>query len=624
VCGINALFSYITNVRDVDERELLATREAMRSRGPDAGGAWISDDRRVGLAHRRLSIIDTGERANQPMFTADRALAIVFNGEIYNYRELRAELARGGAAFQTTSDTEVLLELYRRDGDAMFDRMRGMYAFALWDARTRTMLLGRDPYGIKPLYYATEGGVLRVASQVRALVAGGGVSLARDSAGICGFLLRGSVPEPFTTYAAIRALPAGTSMRVSAAGVEEPRRHFSLAATLRDAVRQRVDVGDEQRRAMICDAVQQSVRDHLVADVPIGAFLSAGRDSGTIVGLAAENGPPLQTVTLRFDEYAGTAKDEAPLASLVARHYGTEHFTNTLDEATFREELPRALAAMDQPSIDGLNSYFVCRAAAQLGWKVALSGTGGDELFGGYSTFRTIPRTARTYRRCGRRDARGDVPAHQRSLQSEERLDAEVRALIRRRVPAEARPLSAARAGGDRRRGVRARCVAAARHQRPDAGRHHARSRNAVRARRRARVGTLHAQPAAARSRLGEHGAFAGSARAARRRVPAAPDRATRRQRAAPRRQTDARARAASATAGSDHDAPENGLHAPDEEVAAGRRRGVGVRVRHAQLGAPPHPRDASVKNFCVTARTLTRRAAQVIASTRRPQRSRV
>jgi asparagine synthase (glutamine-hydrolysing) len=398
VCGINALFSYITNVRDVDERELLATREAMRSRGPDAGGAWISDDRRVGLAHRRLSIIDTGERANQPMFTADRALAIVFNGEIYNYRELRAELARGGAAFQTTSDTEVLLELYRRDGDAMFDRMRGMYAFALWDARTRTMLLGRDPYGIKPLYYATEGGVLRVASQVRALVAGGGVSLARDSAGICGFLLRGSVPEPFTTYAAIRALPAGTSMRVSAAGVEEPRRHFSLAATLRDAVRQRVDVGDEQRRAMICDAVQQSVRDHLVADVPIGAFLSAGRDSGTIVGLAAENGPPLQTVTLRFDEYAGTAKDEAPLASLVARHYGTEHFTNTLDEATFREELPRALAAMDQPSIDGLNSYFVCRAAAQLGWKVALSGTGGDELFGGYSTFRTIPRTARTYR----------------------------------------------------------------------------------------------------------------------------------------------------------------------------------------------------------------------------------
>jgi asparagine synthase (glutamine-hydrolysing) len=272
-----------------------------------------------------------------------------------------------------------------------------MFAFAIWDARTNALFLARDPYGIKPLYYANDGKTFRFASQVKAILAGGAVSATRDPAGVVGFLLRGHVPGPFTIYEAIRELPAGSSMMVTRDGPSEPRSYFSIASVLRDAVNERRHYSDGERAAVIAGAVRESVRYHLVSDVPVGAFLSSGLDSGTIVALATETGMPLQTVTLRFEEYVGTAKDEAPLAKVVAGQYGTPHHIWTLSGAAFRSELSRALAAMDQPSLDGLNSYFVCKSAAELGWKVALSGTGGDELFGGYSTFRIIPRVVRLF-----------------------------------------------------------------------------------------------------------------------------------------------------------------------------------------------------------------------------------
>jgi asparagine synthase (glutamine-hydrolysing) len=186
-------------------------------------------------------------------------------------------------------------------------------------------------------------------------------------------------------------------MIVTRDGASAPRPYFSIASVLRDAVNEHCHYSDDERAAIIADGVRESVRYHLVSDVPVGAFLSSGRDSSTIVALASETTTSLQTVTLRFSEYAGTEKDEAPLAAKVAMQYGTKHRTTTLSGDEFRNELPRALAAMDQPSFDGLNSYFVCKAAAELGWKVALSGTGGDELFGGYTTFRIIPRVVRMF-----------------------------------------------------------------------------------------------------------------------------------------------------------------------------------------------------------------------------------
>jgi asparagine synthase (glutamine-hydrolysing) len=391
MCGINAIYAYGEKAGPIDSDELLRTRECMRSRGPDAADSWISDDRRVGLGHRRLAIIDLSPGGAQPMRRG--ALSIIFNGEIYNFRDLRARLEAKGRSFTSHSDTEVLLALYDEMGEAMLGELRGMFAIALWDGAKRRMLLARDPYGIKPLYYADDGGTLRVASQVKALIAGGRVDRRFDPAAAAGFFLRGTVPEPFTMYRAVRTLPAGSYAWVDANGVHEPRAYFSIAATLRDAVDSAVRVSDREREELVHDAVLESVRYHMVADVPVGAFLSAGIDSSAIVAFARESGATdLQTMTLRFEEYRGRDNDEAPLASLVARQYGVRHAIQELSREDFRGELPRIFAAMDQPTVDGLNSYFISKAAAELGLKVAMSGAGGDELFGGYTSFRDIPR----------------------------------------------------------------------------------------------------------------------------------------------------------------------------------------------------------------------------------------
>jgi asparagine synthase (glutamine-hydrolysing) len=391
MCGINAIYAYRDGAPPVEGKELIASRECMHARGPDAGDAWHSPDGSVGLGHRRLAIIDLSPGGAQPMRRGE--LVMVFNGEIYNYQELRAGLIARGRVLTSHSDTEVVLHLYDEKGEAMLDELRGMFAFALWDGGRRRMLLARDPYGIKPLYYADDGSTVRMASQVRALIAGGRVDDQFDPAGAAGFFLRGTVPEPFTMYRGIRALPAGSFAYVDANGVGEPRRYFSIAATLRDAVESDARFTEEQRRELVHDAVLESVRYHMVADVPVGAFLSAGIDSTAVVALARESGATdLQTMTLRFEEYRGRVNDEAPLAAAVARQYGVRHQIRDLTLAEFRSELPRIFAAMDQPTVDGLNSYFISRAAHDLGLKVALSGTGGDELFGGYTSFRDIPR----------------------------------------------------------------------------------------------------------------------------------------------------------------------------------------------------------------------------------------
>lgn len=391
MCGINGIFAYADGAPPVDRDELLTSRECLRSRGPDAADTWISGDGRVGLGHRRLAIIDLSPGGAQPMRRGERVL--IFNGEIYNYRELRARLEANGRTFTSQSDTEVVLALYDEKGEAMLPELRGMFAFALWDGAARRLLLARDPYGIKPLYYADDGRSVRLASQVKALIAGGHVDKRFDPAAAAGFFLRGTVPEPFTMYRAIRALPAGSYCYVDANGVGEPRQYFSVAATLRDAVENARAVSDAERGEIVHDAVLESVRYHMVADVPVGAFLSAGIDSTAIVALAKESGASdLQTMTLRFEEYRGRDNDEAPLASLVAREYGVRHTIRDLSRDAFRAELPRIFEAMDQPTVDGLNSYFISKAAAEMGLKVALSGAGGDELFGGYTSFRDIPR----------------------------------------------------------------------------------------------------------------------------------------------------------------------------------------------------------------------------------------
>ena len=370
----------------------------MASRGPDGSGEWFSPDGRVGLAHRRLAIIDLSATGAQPMVSTDGSRVIVFNGEIYNYRELCSLLPDGGAGLRSSSDTEVLLELFAVMGTAMLPRLLGMFAFALYDIPTRRVLLARDLYGVKPLYYASEGGCVRVASQVRALLAGGRVSRRQDPAGVVGFFLRGSVPEPFTLYQSIRALPAGSYAWIDARGVEEPHAYASIAGILSEAVQSAPVLSEAERVEGLRRAFLDSVRYHLVSDVRVGAFLSSGRDSTSIIGLARDAGAvDLKTVTLAFTEYQGTPRDEAPLAEEIARYYGTDHTTRLISKEEFQREFPKVIEAMDQPTVDAVNSYFVSRAVAEVGIKVALSGTGGDELLGGYFTYWKVPLAVRVW-----------------------------------------------------------------------------------------------------------------------------------------------------------------------------------------------------------------------------------
>ena len=327
------------------------------------------------------------------MSNEDGSIQLVFNGEIYNYQRLREKLIQRGHQFRSHSDAEVIVHLYEERGEEMVRELRGMFALALWDANRNAMLLARDPYGIKPLYYADDGWSVRAASQVKALLAGSHVSLTPEPAGIAGFYLTGSVPEPFTIYQEVRAVPAGSIVWVNRIGVAEPKSYFSIAQVFRDASREAPRLLEPQLKQVVHDALLDSVRHHLIADVPVSAFLSAGVDSGTVVGLAREAGAEgLQTVTLAFEEYRSKHEDEAPLAKEVARTYGTNHRTRALNEAEFQSELPTILSMMDQPSIDGINTYFISKAASELGVKVALSGLGGDELFCGYPSFHDVPR----------------------------------------------------------------------------------------------------------------------------------------------------------------------------------------------------------------------------------------
>ncbi|HKT54693.1 MAG TPA: asparagine synthase (glutamine-hydrolyzing), partial [Caulobacteraceae bacterium] len=344
--------------------------DRMIARGPDAQGFWADPGGALFLGHRRLSIIDLDPRSDQPMSASSGRHVIVFNGEIYNFRALRKELEASGKTFRTQSDTEVILALYERDGVAAFGRLRGMFALAIWDRVRRELILARDPYGIKPLYVGRADGALLFASQVKALLVSGLLSQAVSAPGLAGFYLWGSVPEPLTLYRAITAAPAGGWTRIDANG-RETCGLFAEIAEAWSAVPAEAPV-EEQVRA----AIDDTVRAHMVADVPVAAFLSGGVDSGVIAAHVVEQGHELEGVTIAFPEFRGGLDDEAAPAAETARCYGLQHTVREIGAAEFRADIPALIEAMDQPSIDGVNTWFAAKAAAERGYKVVLSGVG--------------------------------------------------------------------------------------------------------------------------------------------------------------------------------------------------------------------------------------------------------
>jgi asparagine synthase (glutamine-hydrolysing) len=366
---------------------------ALAHRGPDGAGTWVAPDAEganVLLVHRRLAIIDPGPGGSQPMSTPDGRYRIVFNGEVYNYRSLRTELESRGERFVTGSDTEVLLRLVAREGPPGLARVRGMFAFAMWDAAERSLLLARDRFGIKPLYIAAGPQRMAFASELGALRAvhlgGGDIS----AAGVLAFMRWGSVPPPLTWQRGIDMIAPGMWHRWRFDGTRRGEVHGVFA----DA-RTPYASGPRQRptttsfRADVGQAVRDSVRAHLVADVPVGVFLSGGIDSGALVSCASTLGATnLQTFTVGFDDVSS----EAERARGVATLFGTTHHELHVTGTEVARELPAVLARLDQPTIDAVNAFYVARAVSATGIKAVLSGAGGDELFGGYPSFARLPR----------------------------------------------------------------------------------------------------------------------------------------------------------------------------------------------------------------------------------------
>ena len=394
MCGLIATF---TNV-PLPEIATECALARMAKRGPDGEGTWHDDT--AFLGHRRLSIIDLDARASQPMISQCGRYIVVFNGEIYNYKTLRSGLEQRGQRFRTTSDTEVLLTLFAIHGEECLAKLHGMFAFVIWDKLTRRAFAARDPYGIKPLYIArTDAGVM-LASQVKALLATGLVDDTPDELGQLGYYMLGSVPEPHTWFRAIRAVPAGHYLWIDGNYVTREETWCDVGRFWREAstTRNRELIDRPSIMQAVRGSLEESIVRHMVSDVPVGVFLSGGIDSGAVAGLMKDAGAEkLEGITVCYEEFQGKHEDEAPVAAQIANHYGIKHHKRVVTKSEFRDDLPRIFEAMDQPSIDGFNTWYASKAVAELKLKVVVSGVGGDELFFGYRHFRQLPYLIRAW-----------------------------------------------------------------------------------------------------------------------------------------------------------------------------------------------------------------------------------
>ncbi|MBI3550242.1 MAG: asparagine synthase (glutamine-hydrolyzing) [Elusimicrobia bacterium] len=377
MCGICGQLSL--DGAPLDPARVAAASRYLEHRGPDDQGAWTEGP--VSFGFRRLSILDL-EGGHQPMLSEDGAAAIVFNGEIYNHPELKAELEAEGVRFRTRSDTETILHLYARRGAAAFERLNGMFAVGIWDRARRELVLARDPVGVKPLYYSVAGGVLSFASELRALLAAG-IPDALDPAAVQEYLAFGFVHGPKTIVSAVRKLPPGHLLIASSAGVSL-RRYWDLPAPPPPSRSMDMDEAESRIEA----ALKGAVKRQMLSDVPLGAFLSGGVDSSLIAAFMAESaGRALKTFTIGF---SGAAKglDESKNAKAVARHLGTDHQELVLP-ADVLDRIEDLAPSLDEPIADSaiLPTHLLARFARK-SVKVVLTGEGADELFAGYNRYK--------------------------------------------------------------------------------------------------------------------------------------------------------------------------------------------------------------------------------------------
>ncbi|MDX6692468.1 MAG: asparagine synthase (glutamine-hydrolyzing) [Blastocatellia bacterium] len=382
-----------TSLRAPLERML----EHINHRGPDDSGVSIfqTEAAAVALAHTRLSILDLSPAGHQPMQDARTGNWITFNGEIYNFRDVRERLDASPAAWRSESDTEVILRAYERWGKDCLEHLRGMFAFALWDNARQELFIARDRLGIKPLYYYATDGLFLFGSEVRALLASNLVPRKLDAVALWQYLGYQSVPAPRTLIEGVNVLKPGCWMTVDAAGRVREESYWDL---LGNAATEAQTVSMSESRRRVRELLEEATALHLVSDVPVGAFLSGGIDSSAIVALVREAGQQPRTFSVVFDE---SAYDENIYAQKIAARFQTEHTEVHLTDKALLDELPLALEQMDHPTGDGVNTYVVSRAVRSTGIKVALSGLGGDEFFAGYPSFKRLRRTMKYLRHWG-------------------------------------------------------------------------------------------------------------------------------------------------------------------------------------------------------------------------------
>jgi asparagine synthase (glutamine-hydrolysing) len=378
MCGIAGAFSFRSDAQRLD-------LDLIQHRGPDSRGEWNSPDRRVWLGMTRLAILDLSSTGNQPMIDPINGNVIVHNGEIYNHLSLRPELEHVGACFIGTSDTETLLAAYRYWREEMLPRLKGMFAFAIYDRTDGSVFLARDRFGIKPLYYFSGDNEFIFSSEVRGIVRQKQLRPTRES--IVAYLQWGSSPHSSLLFPDLSELPVGSHLRVTSHGAGRPMSFWPPASlrSARDLCHDRPVLVRKTR-----ELIEQAVREHILSDVPVACFLSGGVDSSLITALAArELRHELHTFSVGFDQ---TSHDESVYARQIAARYQTDHTEIRLSAEEVIETTKQAVLRMDLPSIDAINTFIVAQQVARRGFKVALAGVGGDELFGGYSHFNFVSR----------------------------------------------------------------------------------------------------------------------------------------------------------------------------------------------------------------------------------------
>jgi asparagine synthase (glutamine-hydrolysing) len=397
MCGIFGIIGRNARVpADVLER----ATQSLAHRGPDDSGTVILRDSarqsvEIGLGNRRLAILDLSPQGHQPMNDPATGNWIVYNGEVYNFREVRDKLAQAGLYFRSNSDTEVILKAYGHWGEKCLHEFRGMFAFAIWDAQRHCLFVARDPMGIKPLYFYHSDRYFIFSSEVRTLLGTGLVPRAIDCAGVVNYLTFGSLYDPNTLVEGVFALPPGCHLTWENGRVKQ-RQYWDLVGPNPGARCDHADdAGPEKRseiQSQIAEMLDESVRMQLVSDVPVGVFLSGGIDSSSLVSILSRNGVRASTFSIVFRE---EDYSEVEYSRAVAQYFNTDHHEITVSQSDFFAAVAPAIHAMDMPTIDGINTYFVSERTRTAGVKVVLSGLGGDEMFAGYSSFRTVPRMER-------------------------------------------------------------------------------------------------------------------------------------------------------------------------------------------------------------------------------------